>query len=158
MQRPFLVRQMSLARTHRFDAGSRMSRPLLALGFWTLFIWVNRLRNVVVDDDLSGWSWVWRFGVAVMFIVGGGVLVGGVLLRQNWAAGAGGSLALIGGAWWFVRGIGTLFADFSVGFKVVHTVLALVTVCLGFLVVRELGWLRSLAGRRGDRYHPPRYG
>ena len=46
------------------------------------------------------------------------------------------AFAITGILWWLVRGVGTLAADFSVGFKIVHTVLALVTIGLGLLVLR----------------------
>ena len=43
----------------------------------------------------------------------------------------------MGIGWWTIRGIQTLVGDFSVAFKAVHTVLALVTIVLGLLILRQ---------------------
>lgn len=142
------------------SAGS-VGRAALALCAWTLFVWLNRIKNVFDDrasvgGELEGWSFTWRFGVAIVFclcaLVGAALVV--AVKRQPTHEGEGlarvlatrffAIFAIGGGLWWLVRGVSTLFADFSVGFKVVHTVLALVTIGLGLLVLR--------AARVGVRY------
>ncbi len=139
----------------------RLIRPALALSGWTLFVWLSRVKNVIDDrasvgGELAGWSLTWRLGVAAVFCTM--AIVGSVLLlitRRGTAPGEPSrfgrlaatlfmALAGLGIVWWTVRGIGTLLADFSVGFKVVHTILALVTIGLGLLVLR--------VARLGPRY------
>ena len=135
-----------------------MNRSLLALGLWTVFIWTSRVRNILADDALAGWSLTWRLGAAIGFMAAGILVLVGRFGRLSWAGTLAGVLGAVGALWWLVRGIGTLFGDFGVGFIVVHTVLAVVSITLGYLVVRELGWLRSLAAGRADRYDRSRYG
>lgn len=109
----------------------------LALACWTVFVWGQRITNVLADDDLEGFARSWRLAAAIGFTavaVVGGVLV---LRRRGQARPVLVGLAAVGTLWWIVRGTQTVFADFSVGFKVVHTVLALVTVVLSALVWRS---------------------
>lgn len=138
-----------------------VGRAAFALCAWTLFVWLNRIKNVFDDrvsvgGELEGWSFTWRFGVAILFCLCA-ILGAGLVVAVNRTTSNEGKSTLIapatrffaafaigGSLWWFVRGISTLFADFSVGFKVVHTVLALVTIGLGLLVLR--------AARVGVRY------
>lgn len=131
-----------------------MSRriDLALLAAWTLLVWVGRLRNVAVDDDLSGWSFTWRLVVALGF-TGVGLALAGLLLRHRFSvsfesgpARLGVGLAVVGGAWWLVRGTGILLADHPLGFKVVHSVLALVTVLLSVNV-----WRTHQRGSVGQR-------
>lgn len=120
---------------------SRFHLPGLALGGWTLLLWSTRINNVRNDAALEGWSRTWQLGAAVLFVVAGLVLVASSLLRRNSAARLvsdrlGIGLAVFGSLWWLVRGTGTLLADHGVGFKVVHTLLALGTIAIS-------GWLLS---------------
>lgn len=122
------------------DAGPR--RPSfraagLGLAGWTIFVWGQRITNVIADDDLDGFARTWRLAVAVGFTAA--AILGGVLLlaKRTQARPFLVGLAAVGSAWWLIRGAQTLFADFSIGFKVVHTVLALVTVGLSALVWRS---------------------
>ncbi len=55
-----------------------------------------------------------------------------------------GALAAWSTAVWVVRDVGILVADHEVGFKVVHTVLAVVSIVLSVLAWREV----RRAGRR----------
>jgi heme A synthase len=54
-------------------------------------------------------------------------------------------LAVVGSGWWIVRDLGILLGDHSVGFKIVHTLLAAVTVILSLWVV----WSVRRSTRRG---------
>lgn len=107
----------------------------------------------MADDELVGWGRSWRFGVAVGFlaagIVGLALIVSALIVRARSGQTAPGrramwnkpffaGLAGVGIVWWLVRGIGTLIADFDASFKIVHTVLALVTIGLGLWVIRGL--------------------
>lgn len=129
------------------DTSPRPSFRTAALGLagWTVFVWGQRITNVIADDDLAGFARTWRLVVAVGFTaaaIAGGVLV---LTRRPQARTVLVGLAVVGSGWWLIRGAQTLFADFSVGFKVVHTVLALVTVALSALVWRALVWRSTKA-------------
>lgn len=141
---------------------NRLTKPALALCGWTLFVWLNRIKNVVDDrssvgGELEGWAFAWRLGVALGFCVLS--VLGVVLLLITRRSGRSDApsrslvratstlftaFAGLGIVWWTVRGIGTLLDDFTVGFKIVHTVLALVTISLGLVVLR--------VARLGPRY------
>ena len=117
------------------DLPQRDRVVLLALAGWTLLVWVGRIRNVVASE-FEGWAFGWRLGVAVVFTLSGVLLAATVLTRSSLARPVAGCLALVGAGWWLVRGTGILLAEYDVGFKVVHTVLATVTVGLSWLVLR----------------------
>lgn len=112
------------------------TKPLVVLAAWTIFVWVNRVRNIVKDQ---GWVAHWRMGAAGLFVVAAvALLVLVALVRQvgerrvEWL---GLGLAVVGGVWWLVRDASILLGDHSSGFKVVHTVLATVTIGLSVWVV-----------------------
>lgn len=126
---------------------------LAVLAGWTLLVWVGRVRNVVADDALAGWALTWRVAVSVAFTTAAIVLAVSLVRTprliappQSLSDRLGVGLAVIGIAWWLVRGTGILLADHSAGFKLVHTVLALVTVALSAAVLR--------ASRRSDSPRP----
>ena len=120
----------------------------LALGAWSLLIWSGRLRNLAVNDDLT----LGRGALAVSFVVGGLVVAIAALRRAAWLTPAVSALA----AWtivvWVIRGTAILLADHEGGFKVVHTVLALVSIGLAALAIR------SVAGPAPDRRRVPASG
>lgn len=95
-----------------------------ALPVWTLLIWGTRIRNVV-DQDGVGWSLV----VPVLLTVLGAVALvdrrRGVLV-----------LAAVTVAVWAVRLPLVLVHDHSAGFKVVHAVLAVISVGLAIVTSR----------------------
>lgn len=121
----------------------------VGLAAWTLFAWANRIGNVLDDEELTGFARTWRVGVAVGFVAAGLAIIALLLtarvseprLRRATIESAGRQLALVlavvGSAWWLVRGGQILVGDWEVGFKVVHTVLALVTIGLSSMVVRS---------------------
>ena len=120
---------------------------LLALGGWTFFVWFQRIGNVLNDDELSGVAQAWRLAVAVVFVVVAVVLVVGVWrVRAAWVSTVGLGLAVVGSAWWIVRGGQTLVGDWDVSFKVVHTVLAVIVVWLSVMVWRTRGYDRLRYG------------
>ncbi len=104
---------------------------------WTLFVWGSRVRNLVNDDELEGFSLVWRSAAAALFL--GAAVIGAVALikKRSFASPFFVAWSVAGIAWWTVRGTQTLVSDFSVAFKLVHTVLALVTIALGLLIIRS---------------------
>ena len=105
---------------------------------WTVFLWLSRLRNVLGDDDLTSTGRAWRIGVVVVFVVLAVVAAAGMIRRTMVPL-----LVLI--VWtvcyWLVRGTGILLGDWSVGFKVVHTVLMVVS--LGLAIG---AWIASWSG------------
>lgn len=131
---------MTPDRTPDRSLSSRLtSAPTIfaVLAGWTLFNWTTRIRNVLGDDELAGFDRAWRLGVSVAFVAVALLVIATLIARRHTAAAhVSRALAVAGILWWPVRAIGTLLADFSVAFKVVHTVLAVVTVTLGVLVLR----------------------
>ena len=118
---------------------------------WTAVVWVGRIRNVVGDDELTAGARTWRLIVAVAFLVLAALLA--TLPLGLWHRRPLGSTRLVAGfclwtiVFWTVRGGGMLFGDHDVGFKVVHTILALASIVLaGALhrVDREVA--RTVAG------------
>ena len=106
---------------------------------WTLLVWGSRLRNIAADDELSGTDRLLAFGVAGLFVVGAVLVV--VSFAAGWSTHPHLLLALvIGGiARWSVRGPIILASDqWSFGFKLVHTVLWLLTVAISLAAWREL--------------------
>lgn len=134
-----------------------MNRPshvqwLLALGAWTVFVWFQRIGNVIGDDERSGFAQAWRLVVAVGFVAAGLALVGFVIAGQRGseigrlASPLGLGLAAVGSAWWILRGGQILIGDWDLSFKMVHTVLAVVVVALSVMVWRSRGYARPSYG------------
>lgn len=117
---------------------TRTVRYAWVLVAWTLLIWGSRVRNIFADDDLMGFDRVLSLGVALT-LVGAAVSVAIALRRtSSWMPIALGVLVVVGIARWTIRGPIILASDeWEVGFKVVHTVLWLVTVALSLLAWSE---------------------
>ena len=108
-----------------------------ALALWTVGIWGSRLRNALADDELVGSDRFSAIGVAAVFVALG-VIVGVGVLRRQWQWPPLLVLVIVGVVRWTIRGPIILLSDeWSVGFKVVHTVLWLVTVLLSVRALRE---------------------
>lgn len=110
-----------------------------ALALWTVGIWGSRLRNALADDELVGSDRFSAIGVAAVFVALGVIVGVGVLRRQwQWQWPPLLVLVIVGVVRWTIRGPIILLSDeWSVGFKVVHTVLWLVTVLLSVRALRE---------------------
>ncbi len=109
----------------------RSRLPVLGFLAWTVLVWVGRIRNIIDDDDLSGGGLAWRLGAAVVFVV---LAVAVFVARRSDSRSA---TAVLGGlvvwtiGWWSIRGIGILLdGNHDTGFKVVHTVLMIVSIGL----------------------------
>lgn len=110
----------------------------LALGIWTVGIWGSRLRNILADDELTGGALVLALVIAVGFVVLGVGLLASLVGVPSWHRGVLLVLVVAGVVRWSVRGPLILLSDeWEVGFKVVHTVLWLVTVGLSVAAWRE---------------------
>jgi hypothetical protein len=116
----------------------RRHRATVALVAWTFLVWTTRIANIWRDADLDTGDRWGRTLLAVSFTVLAIAVVVAVGRRLGQATVvAVGALA----AWtitvWVVRGIGILAADHDLGFKVVHTVLAVVSIVVAVLAWRE---------------------
>jgi hypothetical protein len=108
---------------------------LYALAVWTLFVWTTRIRNIIDDGGAWGTSRVVDLAVAVTLVALGVLAVATARRgRPAWAVPA---LVVATVAVWAVRAPGILLdGQWSAGFKVVHTVLALVSIALAALAWR----------------------
>jgi hypothetical protein len=109
----------------------------VTLGVWTLLVWTTRVGNIWGDEDLTtGEKWG-RTGLALSFTVLA-VAVGYALYRRRqWLGPAVKALAGWTTAVWAVRALGIATGDHEAAFVAVHLVLALVSVALAVLAVRE---------------------
>tara|TARA_Y100001001_G_scaffold1871_1_gene1971 strand:+ start:326 stop:769 length:444 start_codon:yes stop_codon:yes gene_type:complete len=118
----------------------RAVRLLWLLVAWTAIVWVGRIRNIVGDDTLADGDRAWGTVVAILFLMLAAVAA--TLPLGLWHRRPLGSTRLVAIfclwtiAFWGVRGAGLLLADHEVGFKVVHTVLAGVSIGLAVLLQR----------------------
>ncbi len=120
-----------------------VARRVWPLVLWTLVVWVPRIRNIWTDDELSTRGQWGRTALALSLIVPA-VVVAGVLWRNRGERLLGPAKAAVVGlaTWtvvvWLVRGGSILVADHDTAFKVVHTVLAVVSIALSALAVRSV--------------------
>ena len=105
------------------------SQRVWFLVVWTLLVWTSRVRNIMAADDLSSTGRAIRVAIAVSFVtLAVGTAVGLVRKRldRRWLTTLVGWTVLV----WTVRGVGILLDDWNAGFKVVHTVLAVISIGL----------------------------
>jgi hypothetical protein len=112
---------------------------VLASALWTFFVWTTRVRNITSDDDLSAGEKAGALLVSLAFIVAAVVLLA-LLVRQLtevlrlfvpvFAIGTVG--------WWAVRTVLILVRDHGWGFRIVHTVLAVVSAVLAVAAWRAV--------------------
>lgn len=130
--------------------GARVTRwPLIvAFGIWTLFVWINRIRNIWSDLLLSTDERVWLSAIAASFIVLGiaTVFIGLGLRKYALTRGDVITIGILAG-WttgvWLARGVEIATDDANSGpFIAVHLALGLISIALG-----ALSW-RAVAGVR----------
>jgi hypothetical protein len=116
----------------------RRHRAAAALIAWTFLVWTTRIANIWRDADLgTGERWgrtLLALSFTVLAIAAGVALWRRLLQATVVAVGA---LAAWTIAVWVVRGFGILVGDHDLGFKAVHTILAVVSVALAVLAWRE---------------------
>ena len=113
---------------------------------WTLIVWVGRVRNALSDPELTGSERLGPLLLAASFVVpalvlavvlfvstrrssdGGAVLRSGVLALAAWTC----------GVWLFRIADIALGGDWSIGFVIVHAVLAIVSAVLAVLAARAV--------------------
>jgi len=103
---------------------------------WTVFVWLSRLRNILSNEDLSTNGRIVRVAVVVVFV--SLAAAAAVAVRKKRPA-----VLVLFLAWtvgyWLVRGTGILIdGDYSVRFKLVHTVLMVVSITLSALTARQM--------------------
>jgi hypothetical protein len=116
----------------------RRHRAAAALIAWTFLVWTTRIANIWRDADLdTGERWgptLLALSFTVLAIAAGVALWRRLLQATVVAVGA---LAAWTIAVWVVRGVGILVGDHDLGFKAVHTILAVVSIALAVLAWRE---------------------
>jgi hypothetical protein len=112
---------------------------LISFAGWTLFVWGQRVSNVLGDEALDGGQVGARLALAGSFVLLAlAVAVGSFLARETrprWLDGAVKALAVWTVAVWAWRAVDIVTGDWSVAFVVVHLVLAVISVGLAVL-----GW------------------
>jgi hypothetical protein len=116
---------------------------VVALAAWTLFVWVGRIRNVWSDSSLDAAGKAGRSALALSFVVlAGPLLVWALRRRRTGIPAAMRHLVVALGVWttgvWVVRSAGIWVHEHPVGFKVVHTVLAAISIALAAVAVRRV--------------------
>jgi hypothetical protein len=112
-------------------------------------VWVGRVRNVWADASLDTAAKIGRSALAASFVAFGAVTLAYALKHRRSGLSRDGRLArttlyLVGpfAAWtvgvWVVRSVGIWAHEHPLGFKVVHTVLAAISIALAVDAVRRL--------------------
>jgi hypothetical protein len=107
-----------------------------AAAVWTFVVWGNRIGLLTGDEASDPWTWI-RVGGSLLF---GVALVGiAVLLWRGrsvapWMAGVFVAFGVLMLVVWIRSAVTVLSGDESVAFKVVHVVLALVSIWLGMVL------------------------
>jgi hypothetical protein len=125
----------------------------LALVGWTFFVWTARIANVWRDEALDTGEKLGRTGLALSFTLLAVVAVVTLWRRAGRAALV--AVAALAGwsvAVWVVRDVRILTGDHDAGFKVVHTVLAVVSIALAALAWREARQYDRQDQRLDDRH------
>ena len=118
---------------------------------WTAVVWVGRIRNVISDDALARGARTWQIVVALVFLVLAALMA--TVPLGLWHRRPLGSTRFVAVfclwtiVFWTVRGIGMLFDDYELGFKLVHTMLSLGSIGLASALYRAD---RSLLGDQSD--------
>lgn len=96
-----------------------------ALAAWTLFTWGTRIRNAAGDHEP-----ITAYVVPAVLIA---IALAAVVRARRW----GPLLVVVSTVAWLVRVPFILAGDYSMGFKVVHTMLAVITWLLAAWAVRS---------------------
>ena len=109
----------------------------LGLVIWSFLVWTTRINNIVADDALDGAGLAARLALSISFTVLAALTVAALRRGSEWmvplVAGFAGWTVLV----WIVRGVQIALADHDAAFVAVHVVLAIVSIVLAVLAVRE---------------------
>ena len=86
------------------------------------------MNNIVRDDDLSAGGMAWRLGAAGFFVALAVALLVATRRSPARVSAVLGALVVWTIGWWSIRGVGILLDNHDVGFKVVHTILMVVSI------------------------------
>lgn len=132
-------------------SGRRSTVPIpygwvLGLVAWSAFVWGNRINNLVADEATAGeWAVSGSLSAISLVLAAGAAGLAVRAWRRGWPTPTGaGRWWLQALAWWsigvwVVRGLDIAVDWRSVGFVVVHLVLAAVSIALGTGLLRALG-------------------
>ncbi len=133
-------------------AAPRPRTASLVLAGWTGFVWVTRLANVLGDDDLDTAGQIGGVALALSFVVLAAAVAWAALTRRDVLFRAVAALTVWTVAVWAVRVVGITDGDHSIGFVVVHLLLAAVSLALCVVALRELvGDRHGFLGRHPDK-------
>jgi hypothetical protein len=122
------------------------NRVVVAFVAWTLLIWTTRIGNIWRDDDLDTAGKVGNTALALSFTVLALSVI--VAAWRSTPAATRRAVAVLAG-WtvgvWLVRSVDILIDDWSAGFKIVHTSLAVISIALAVLAARPRREGRSKA-------------
>jgi hypothetical protein len=118
----------------------RRNVAVVVLVVWTLLVWSTRFGTIWSDDELTTAGKVGRTALALTFTLLA-LAVAAALWRSVVAADLRRPVGALAG-WttivWIVRAVQIVAGDHDTGFKVVHVVLAVVSIGLSVLAVRSL--------------------
>jgi hypothetical protein len=112
---------------------------VLALGAWTAFVWLVRIKNALGDADMTGGGRAVALVTSVAFLAGAGAVVWAHHTVQPWARRAAAGFAVATAVYWAIRMLTIVVRGHSAGFVIVHLALAAVFVGLASWVVRAAG-------------------
>lgn len=111
---------------------------VLVFGAWNAAIWLSRVRNILADQELDRAAKALWLVPAVVFGLGG------LLALWSWWRGRSAVVLPLMGVlaatlfYWPIRIVFILFDGRSAAFRIVHLLLAVVSVGLALLAVRRL--------------------
>ena len=109
----------------------------IALCIWTLLVWTTRIANIWNDAELSDGEKWGRTALALSFTALVAVVGHAVYHRVSWRDLAVKALAGWTIGVWVTRSAGIATGDHEASFIAVHLVLAVVSITLSVLAVRE---------------------
>jgi hypothetical protein len=122
----------------------------LALSAWTLLVWTTRINNIWTDDDLDAAARAGSTALALSFTVLAVAVLAALWFRRRQQVGWLRPLVAALAAWtvvvWVARGVQIALADHSAAFVAVHLALAVVSIALAVLALRDV----AAARRTGD--------
>jgi hypothetical protein len=110
----------------------------VALAVWSLLVWTTRIRNIWTDAELTtGEQWL-RTALALSFTVLALAVGHALYHRTSWRSAVVWALSIWTMTVWVVRSIGIAAADHSGAFIAVHLVLAVISIGMAALALREV--------------------